>query len=178
MAAITADPGDVLAVRSPGWAGRLIRLGAALRDQPNLDSHVAVVHHRDAQGTLWAIEGRPGGVGWRDARDYLASRWTLTNSAQPKTDAQRDAVCATMTAMLGTRYDWAGIVADADHAFRLDSAWLPDFRTGQVPGAVVCSSLAAYAYDKNGLAHPPGGDRQITPAGWTEFILTQAWTNP
>ena len=177
MTPITAEPGDVLAVRSTGWAGRLIRLGAALRDQPNLNNHIAVAHHRDAKGTLWCVEGRPGGAGWRDARDYLASKWTLTNSAQPKTQEQRDAVCATMTAMIGTAYDFAAILADADHAFGLDSAWLPDFKTGQVPGAVVCSSLAAYAYSKNGLQHPPGDDRQITPADWTSFVLTQAWTH-
>ena len=42
------------------------------------------------------VEGRPGGAGWRDARDYLTSKWTLTNAAQPKTAEQRDAVCATM----------------------------------------------------------------------------------
>ena len=165
----------MLAVRGSGWAGKLIRLGAALCDQPNLDAHIAVVHHRDSHGTLWCVEGRPSGVGWRDASDYLTSKWTLTNAAQPKTGANRDAVCATMTAMLGTRYDWDAIAADAGHAFGLNTAWVPDFKTGQIPGAVVCSSLAAYAYSKNGLAHPPGEDRQITPADWDTFILTQAW---
>ena len=119
--------------------------------------------------------GRPGGVGWRDTRDYLTSSLTLTNSAQPKTQAQRDAVCDTMTALITTGYDWAAIAADTEHAFGLSTAWLPDFRTGQVPGHVVCSSLAAYAYSKNGLTHPPGKDRQITPADWDTFILTQAW---
>ena len=159
----------------PAGRDRLIRFGAALRDQPNLDNHVAVVHHKDAQGTLWCIEGRPGGVGWRDTKDYLTSSQTLTNSAQPKTQAQRDAVCATMLAMIGTAYDWSSIVADTEHAFGLNTAWLPDFKTGQVPGAVVCSSLAAYAYSKNGLKHPAGEDRQITPGDWDTFILTQAW---
>lgn len=177
MTSITAEPGDVLAVRSTGWAARLIRFGAALRDQPNLSNHVAVVHHKDAQGTLWCIEGRPGGVGWRDARDYLSSSQTLTNSAQPKTQAQRDAVCATMLAMIGTAYDWQAIVADAGDAFGLDIAWLPDFRTGQVPAHVVCSSLAAYAYSENGLAHPAGPHRAAEPADWDSFILTQAWTH-
>lgn len=168
-------PGDVLAVRSAGWPARLIRFGAALRDAPNMVNHIAVVHHRDAKGTLWCVEGRPGGVGQRDATAYLTSRWTVTNAAQPKTEAQRAGVCGTMTAMLGTAYDWEGIVADAGHAFGLDTAWLPDFRTGQVPGAVVCSSLAAYAYAKNGLGHPPGPDRKVEPAGWDGFIRTRAW---
>lgn len=57
------QPGDVLVTRSGGWQARLIRLGAALRDKPNLSSHVAVVHHTDVKGTLWVLEGRPGGAG-------------------------------------------------------------------------------------------------------------------
>jgi len=78
------QPGDVLAVRGGGLAGKLIRLGAAFRGQPNLDAHIAVVHHTDEHGTVWALEGRPGGVGWRDAKAYLASPWTVTNAGQPK----------------------------------------------------------------------------------------------
>ena len=35
------DTGDLLVTRGDGWASRLIRLGAALMDQPNLDNHVA-----------------------------------------------------------------------------------------------------------------------------------------
>lgn len=175
MTILTAEPGDVLAVRSTGWAGWAVRFGAALRDTPNLSSHIAVVHHKDPNGILWALEGRPGGVGWRNTTDYLTSKWTITNTAQPKTQAQRDDICATMQAMIGTAYDWQAILADTGHAFGLDTAWLPDFKTGQVPGAVVCSSLAAYAYSKNGLKHPAGPDRQITPGDWDEWIITRAW---
>lgn len=172
---IPALPGDVLAVRSSGWAGRLIRFGAALRDTPNLDNHVAVVHHKDANGVLWCLEGKPGGVGWRNAADYLSSKWTLTNAEQPKTDAQRAAVCATMTIMIATGYDWEAIAADTAHAFGLGTAWCPDFTTGQVPGHVVCSSLAAYAYSKNALPHPGGPERTIEPADWDTFIITRGW---
>jgi hypothetical protein len=174
----TIQPGDVLAVRGGGWAGRLIRFGAAIRDQPNLDGHIAVAHHTDSNHVLWCIEARPGGVGWRDATDYLTSRWTISNAEQPKTSGQRAAICATMTAMLGTPYDWAAIAADAGQEFGLATAWCPDFKTGTVPTAVVCSSLAAYAYAKNGLPHPPGPDRAVEPAGWDTFILTKGWETP
>jgi len=52
-------PGTVLVTRSGGFAGTMIRFGAALRGKPNLQNHVAVAHHTDVHGTLWCIEGRP-----------------------------------------------------------------------------------------------------------------------
>src|SRR5262244_4651766 len=82
--AMNVQPGDILVTRSASLFGRLIRLGAALRDQPNADNHVAIVHHTDKHGTTWCLEGRPGGVGWRDARDYLRSPWTMTNVGERK----------------------------------------------------------------------------------------------
>lgn len=170
---MTVLPGDVLAVRTSGLAGAAIRLGAALRGAANLSNHIAVAHHTDTHGTLWVLEGRPGGVGWRDAGAYTASRWTLVNSAQPKTDAQRAAVCKVMEALVGTAYDWAGIAADAGADLHLDTAWLPSWH-GTVPAHVVCSSLAAYAYGKAGLPCPAGG-RQVQPGDWDQFILTRAW---
>lgn len=181
---IAVSPGDILLTRSPGVFPRWIRFGAAMRelvtghDEPSMDNHVAIVHHRDQAGTLWALEGRPGGVGWRDARDYLASPWTVTNVGQPKTAAQRQLVCATMFALIGTQYDWAGIAADAAGAFGLDKVWLPTWH-GQVPGHVVCSSAAAYAYTKAALTRPdPGTDgREVTPADWLALIMSQGWQN-
>ena len=174
MTALPCAPGDVLAVRSTGWPGRLIRLGAALRDTPNLDNHIAVVHHTDAKGTIWVYEGRPGGVAQQDATAYLNSRWTITNAAQPKTDAQRAAVTATMDALFGTAYSWDAIAADAatDLGMTLPG-WDPSWH-GTVPGHVVCSSLAAYGYTKAGLACPPG-ERGCQPAAWTTWIITRAW---
>jgi hypothetical protein len=168
-------PGDVIAVRTGGWAGRLIRFGAAIHDTANLSNHIAIVHHRDIEGTLWCIAASPGGVGQQDATTYLNSKWTITNAAQPKTQAQRVAVCATMTAMLGTPYDWAQIATDAGNDFGLGTAWKRDFTTGQIPTHVVCSSLAAYAYSKNGLPHPTGPDRALQPSDWSAFILTRGW---
>lgn len=173
-----AKPGDILAVRSSGFAGKMIRLGAALRDTPNLDNHIAVVHHLDGNGTLWCLEGRPGGVGWRDAKAYMASRWTLSNADQPKTEAQRQAVCKTAEAMIGTAYDWAAIAEDAGQALGLKRIWA-EKAGGQVPGHVVCSSLAAYAYDRNGLAAPlPMDFRHVTPADWDQWILMRGWEQP
>lgn len=167
------QPGDVLAVRTSGFAATMIRLGAALQGKPDLSNHIAVADHWDAKGTLWCIEGRPGGVGWRDATDYLASPWTLANVLQVKTDAQRDVVTAAMRALLGTPYDWAAIVGDG-----LDDLHLWDPVNGQVQGHVVCSALAAFGYDKAVLARPAGGERKVQPADWDQWVLTQAWRRP
>ena len=178
ITAALVAPGDILAVRSPGTAGRLIRFGSAMRElvtgaaEPNLDNHIAVVHHTDKAGTLWVLEGRPGGVGWRQASDYLASPWTLSNAGQPKTPAQRKAVCDAMHAIIGVAYDWEAIAADAGDAFGLDRVWQPGW-DGKVPGHVVCSSSAAYAYTKAGLGRPDqvADGREVTPADWVAFIL-------
>jgi hypothetical protein len=167
-------PGDVLVIRTGSVAAAMIRLGAALRGHPNLSNHVAVVHHTDAHGTVWTIEGRPGGAGWRDAKTYLASPWTIANRRQPKTPEQRHAVCAAMLAMIGTAYDWEAVAADTLNAFRLGDLWRPSWKDGTVPGQVVCSSLAAWAYAKAGLTCPPGG-REVTPGDWTELIMSNRW---
>src|SRR4051812_43487767 len=110
---MTAEPGigDVLVVRTSKIWGKLIRLGAALSDSPNLTDHVAIVHHRDDAGTLWCVEGRPGGVGYADARKYLGSAYTLNNVKQPKSDGQRYQIAVVAESMLGTPYDWIGIAA-------------------------------------------------------------------
>jgi hypothetical protein len=161
------QPGDLLVVRSPGIAGRLIRFGAALLDKPNLSNHVAIVHHYDKAGVLWVIEGRPGGVGWRQADDYLKSPWTVNNSGQYKTQPQRDMITAGAVALLGTPYDWAAIADDAVDSLHLADLWKPQF--GTVPGQVVCSSLAAWLYAKAALDHPSGG-RNVSPGDWDELI--------
>lgn len=174
MTAPKIEPGTVLVTRSGGFAAFMIRLGAALRGRPNLGNHVAVAHHTDANGTLWVIEGKPGGVGWRDATAYLASTWTLTNVTQPLTVTQRQAICTHMEALLGTAYDWQSIAADAlsDLGMTLPG-WDAEWK-GQVAGQVVCSSAAAYAYGKAGVPHPTG-NRGCQPADWDAWILRRSW---
>ena len=167
-------PGDVLVTRSGGLAGAMIRLGAALKDQLNLSNHVAVVDHADASGTLWCVEGRPGGVGWRDAKAYLASPWTVTNAGQPKTADQRKTVCDTMTAMIGTAYDWQAIADDTLRAFHMDDLFSSTIN-GSVPGHVVCSSFAAFLYKTYGWDHPNVPDRDCEPGDWTAFDLAHGW---
>lgn len=175
----TVQPGDILAVRSPGTAGRLIRFGAAMRElvtgnaEPDLDNHIAVVHHTDKGGTLWVLEGRPGGVGWRDAGDYLRSPWTVTNAGQPMSADQRKIVCSGALAMIGTPYDWVGIGADAAAALNLGGLFHPRWDGSAPPGHVVCSSLAAWLYQHAGLPGPAG--REVTPADWVAFILSHGY---
>jgi hypothetical protein len=172
------QPGDIFAVRSPGKAAGLIRFGAAVRElvtdqpEPNLDNHIAVMHHTDKAGTLWVLEGRPGGVGWREANDYLQSPWTVSNVGQPKTAAQRKQICGITESMIGTAYDWAAIAEDGALAFGLKDIWT-EKASGPVPAHIVCSSLAAYAYGKAGVPAPPGpGDyRHVSPADWVAFII-------
>ena len=165
------QPGDVLAVRTGGLAATLIRFGAAVHGLANLSNHIAVAHHRDAAGTLLCVEGRPGGVGWRDAADYLASPWTATNAAQPKTPAQRGIVTEGARAILGMPYDWAAIIGDG-----LDDLHLWDPVGGVVRGAAVCSAVAAYLYDRAHLPRPAGSERSVQPAAWDEWIFTSGWS--
>ena len=114
------------------------------------------------------IEGKPGGVGWRDATAYLASTWTLTNVTQPLTKEQRTAICGHMEALLGTAYGWDAIVADAlDDLGMTLPGWDATFK-GQVAGHLVCSSVAAYAYAKAGVPRP--ARRPPLPAARLERI--------
>lgn len=173
------QPGDVLAVRTGGRAGWWIRLGAALKDLPSLENHIAVLHHQAGDGTWWCVEGRPGGVGWANASSYLKSPYTLTNRNQPKTQGQRDAVCAITEAMLHTPYDWPAIAGDAIADLHLPLLW-PERWNAPTPGHVVCSSLAAWAYDKAALKAPAGSldiaqVAYVQPGDWARFMLMNSY---
>lgn len=175
-------PGDVLIVDGTSWASRLIEIGAVLEGDPAA-SHVAVYHHTDKTGRRWVIEGRPGGVGWADAAPYLAAKTTIANTGQPKAGGQRDVVCHVMERLLGTPYDWAGgIAADTAAALHLPVDWAEnDPATGTLPGAVVCSSAAAYAYDTAHLDNPGTHGvtgpvyRRVVPGDWAKLIVSQGW---
>lgn len=174
---VIVQPGDILCTRSGGWTSRLIRLGAALLDRPNTVNHVVIVTHTDDAGTLWGIEGRPGGVGWVAARRFLSAPYTLTNAAQPKTDEQRAQTALAAQSMLGVGYDWLGIAADTALALRLKPLWSQDWHGLGPPAHVVCSSLADWVYEHVGLASPGGltGTRYTTPADWAAFITERQW---
>lgn len=173
------DVGDLLLTRGAGWAARLIRLGAALLDEPNLDNHVAIVHHRDDAGVWWAIEGRPGGVGWADTGHYLASPYTTNNILQPKTPNQRNQIATVAQGMLATPYDWDGIVKDAMDAIHAQDIWTQNWNGQGPPAHVVCSSLAAYIYQQVKLDIPTVHEpRFTTPADWDQFILLHGYAQP
>lgn len=170
-------PGDLLLTRNNAWWARVIRFGALLTGQMEAWNHVAIFHHTDAAGTPWAIEGRPGGVGWQDARKYLKDPRTLTNIGQPKTDAQREKVAAGAEGLLGVAYDWRSIGMDAIAATRLDFAWTHNDSSGDgAPAQVVCSSLADWLYNDAGLTNPGKMPWQLTtPADWAELIVQNRW---
>jgi hypothetical protein len=179
-------PGDVIVVRTPDhgfWdrlTSRLIRLGAGIEDKPDMENHVAIVHHTDASGTKWVIEARPGGVGWADIREY-DNPYTISNAAQEKADSQRAAICAAAEGMLKVSYDWGAIIHDGLRILHLVSLWADkSWDNGKPPAHVVCSSLASYIYEECGLAYPElkGGVKSIRftmPADWAEWIIKQGW---
>jgi hypothetical protein len=173
------EPGDVVLTRSKGWVGWIIRFGAALLDRPNIRNHVIVVHHRDDAGTLWGIEGRPGGVGWVDMTAVMRSRLTSTNAAQPKDLRARATIASAVEAAIERPYDWGAIAQAAAESLRIDRLWRsPEFREdGLVPAGVICSALADWAYERAGLASPGGAGRTryTTPADWDLFIQSRGW---
>lgn len=179
---IKPQAGMVLCVRTPGFAAEAIRFGEMLIGENDLENHVAVLDHQDNTGRWWAIEGRPGGVGWRDAGTYLTSRWTISNQSQPLTEAQRTDICKTMRGLLGTPYDWTAISEDALRDLHLPDLWAENWH-GVAPGHVVCSSAAAWAYFHNSLAAPGAAGSgidpaHVQPADWSDFIVLNGYQYP
>lgn len=175
---IVPSSGVVMCVRTPGLPATMIRFGAGLIDEDNLINHIAVLDHVDADGTWWAIEGRPGGVGWADASSYLKSPYTLTNQHQltKATSEQRLAICTTMQGLLGTPYDWRAIGEDAVRDLHLSDLWGEKWKGSVAPGHVVCSSVAAYTYKKLGLGYPSDVDlAHVQPADWADYIIEQRY---
>ncbi len=170
-------PSDVLVVRTGGVAAHLIQIGAALAGKPSLGNHVAVVHHKDQTGKFWwLLEGRPGGVGWADSRKYEGTRYLLNNCAQPRTDAQRAAISIEAEHLIGTAYDWAQIADDALHAFHMPELWeRVSAAPGVAPAQVVCSSYAAFLYEKAGCETPSRVSEDVTPGDWDGFILDKGY---
>lgn len=185
--------GTVLAVRTGGLAGWWIRFGAAWRNLPNLDNHIVIVHHVDSSGTVWGIEGQPGGVGWVDCANYfygVNGSYVVSNWRQPLSLQERSSVAKICESMLHVAYDWPAIAADALNDLRLPATWaVRDDKWGsQAPGHVVCSSLAAWAYWKSGIPGPydkpasgiSGGVLNelplIQPGDWTNWAYQNRYS--
>jgi hypothetical protein len=149
-----------------------------MRGRPSICNHAIVVHHRDAAGVWWGIEGRPGGVGWRDLTEPLKWATTNANNAQPKSEGQRYLVATAVESMLDTPYDWGGIVTDAQQAARWLWKQAGEWQDDQKPAAVVCSSLADWAYEQVGLPNPGGTaqTRMTTPGDWDDWMIHERWT--
>ena len=173
-------PSDLLVIRTGGLAATVIQFGQAMMGQPNLDNHVAVAHHIDLSGGFWwLLEGRPGGVGWADSRKYQGSKYLLNNCGQPRTDQQRAAITVEAEQMLGTSYDWAGIADDTLRAFHMPELWDSlSAKPGVVPAQVVCSSYAAFLYQRAGAGSPQKTAEDTTPGAWTAFIMENGYNQP
>jgi len=170
--------GDVICTREgKWWIGGAIRLGARLLNLPAFTNHVIIVHHRDERGMWQGIEGRPGGVGWVDMTERLRYPLTNANNEQPKTDAQRYLIATAAEALVNVPYDWAAIGEDTRIALRLRTRIVREWPENEVPGQVVCSSFADWAYEKVGLANPGGREqtRFTTPGHWDQFIIEKGW---
>jgi hypothetical protein len=168
-------PGTVLVIGGgASVTDQVIEIGAVFDGEPAAQ-HVAVVHHIGPHGALWGIEGRPGGVGWVDCAKYVRHPLTVANTRQPLTEDSRLKISVLMEKMLGTPYDWAAIAEDGGDMFRrkfgLEDIWHEQVN-GVLPGHIVCSSLAAYGYDRCGQPAPlPNDYRHVTPADWLKFII-------
>ena len=184
---LPARPGDVLAV----WTGRglaqdLIRVGEALKGLPAVANHVIVITHQDQLGRWIGIQGQPGGVGPADCTGALASDLTRSNNQQPRDHARTPQFLASCAKSLGIAYDWVGIAEDTLNALHatdlsaaIDPLWRWPSKSGQLPGHVVCSSLAAMLYEQAGWAHPDlGSERTCEPSDWWQWSNNRGWVIP
>jgi cell wall-associated NlpC family hydrolase len=167
---------DVLAVRTGGIGGWLIRLGAQLRGLPCGINHIVIAHHVNEQGRWIGLEGRPGGVGWVDMTNYLRSPATVDNREQPKTEGQRYLVAKAAERLIGTAYDWQAIGEDALVDLGVPLAHI-DWSGPNPPLHVICSSFAEWAYRQVGLdrPEPSQGEALVQPGDWAAFDLAKAW---
>lgn len=171
-------PGDVVVVEMGIWIIRvLIWIQAVLTGKAKYskNGHVIVVTHRDEEGRLWGIEGRPGGIGWAEL-DKRAGKYGISTVDQPKSDEQRAKIVDTMKSLLGTRYDYGAYLVIALRTIGISPRWT-DYNGKDVPVHYICSAVADYVYEDVGLANPGGIEitRFTTPAEWAVFIDTKGW---
>lgn len=195
-------PGDII-VTLEGKApfSHLIRFGAWLRRQSPKVDHVIGVHHYgppagqpDGRPRWWGIEGRPGGVGWRDLTKVLARKNSWSNAGQiaaeshrwqpsgwiPATEQETRFLLATyFERLLKIPYDWEAIGAHARVALRAHHIRkLREWREGEFPAEVVCSSGMDAAMEEVHLTNPGGNavTRLTSPAQFLTFFLDAPWT--
>jgi hypothetical protein len=174
--------GDVLVTREGPWYVQwLIIIGSRMMNLPAKCNHAIIIHHRDPNTNNWiGIEGRPGGVGWVDVTKQLAHPLTNANNQQPKTEEQRYLIATAAERMLNKPYDWDAIIQDGYWALKWRAIFGThhiEWKDGEIPGHVVCSSFADWAYEVVGLANP-GGTQQTRftfPAHWDQFMIEEAW---
>jgi hypothetical protein len=174
------QPGDVVITEMGIWIVRLLIWIQALLTG-NLkyakSGHIIVVSHRDAEGRLWGIEGRPGGIGWVEM-DKRAGHWGVSNVDQPKSADQRDKIVNVMKSLIGSRYDYAAYIILALDAVGISQKWT-DYTGQDVPVQFVCSAVAGYVYEDVGLDNPGGMEitRFTVPAQWARFIDEKVWVS-
>ncbi|MEU8199307.1 hypothetical protein AB0C10_36535 [Microbispora amethystogenes] len=175
----SVDVGDVIVTREGPWVlSAAIRLGELLLGLPAKVNHVVIVHHKDPVTGKWVgIEGRPSGTGWCDVEARLAMPLTNANTLQPKTEEQRYLIARAAGTLIDTAYDWGAIAEAARQATRLRILAAQEWPEDAVPGAVICSSFADWAYERVGLPNPGGAamTRFTTPAHWDAFMLGRQW---
>lgn len=172
MSVLVPSAGIVVCVHTDGFPAEMIRFGASLLHKDDAINHVAVLDHQDETGRWWAIEGRPGGVGWADATSYIESPYTISNEREVISEQVRIHICKTMRGLLGTPYDWRAIGEDAVRDLHLPELWAEKWKGSVAPAHVVCSSCAAYDYKTDGLPYPTDVDlAHVQPADWGDFLL-------
>lgn len=173
-------PGDVIAVRLGNkWAERAVWLHTLFTTRSSKYGHyghIAVYHHRDDAGRMWAIEASPTGIGWRDISSWDKG-FGLSNHAQPKTDEQRTKICDLLVELIGSKYDYSAYMHFALDSLGISTLWIREFTGEKLPPHFVCSAIADFIYEVCLLPNP-GGDKHTrftTPAEWAEFIDKREW---
>lgn len=158
---VTPQPGDYGVVATGGLAARLIRIGTCARY-----NHAFIVVDEG-----WVIEAGPRGVHHSHLDEYR-NRRVAFNTGEPKTSIQRNVICATARAKLGSKYGWPDIEADILTGVGLTWAGRLLARSRRLD----CSALVAACYHAAGVSVWP--DKPIglvNPGDLADRITRSAW---